>query len=380
MRHDVLRHAGVCTSPTVPGGRPESKGDTRDVRSHPVKRVVSGALAACAVIAVVTFAQTPATATPAVPAPAQPQSASEALEKYRELAVKAQKLNEEYLTAQEDLKAKEKELDELNKTLSKAKKAEAKAREDEEVFRKEVDRFAGASFTSGAQLNKLSALLTVESPQDFLDRSSAIDLLAADKNRALGALKGAVDRAEASRTEAATAQQKAKEAKDKAAEIAADLKDRKEKLEEQKAEVAAQANRLSEADKAQQQDTGPDPGNIPASGAAAQTAINAALSQRGKPYEWGATGPNSYDCSGLTQWAYAQAGISIPRTSGQQSTYGTAIPRSQLQPGDLVFYGSPVYHVGIYIGNDQMVHAPTTGDVVKVAPLQAEYSGARRVA
>ncbi len=370
----------MSTLPRLAGGRPESKGDTRDVQSHPVRRVVSGALAACAVIAVVTFTQAPATATPAVPAPQQPQSTSEALEKYRELADKAQKLNEEYLSAQEDLEAKEKELDKLTKVLNKAKKAEAGAREDEEVFRKEVDRFAGASFTSGAQLSKLSALLTVESPQDFLDRSSAIDLLATDKNRALSALRSAVDRAEDSRNEAATAQQKAKEAKDKAAEIAADLKDRKQKLEDQKDELAAQYGLLSDADKAQQQDIGPDPGNIQAPGPAAQTAINAAMSKRGSPYAWGATGPDSFDCSGLTQWAYAQAGISIPRTSSSQSTFGTPIPRSQLQPGDLVFYGSPVYHVGIYIGNGQMVHAPTTGDVVKVAPLQAEYSGARRVA
>lgn len=351
------------------------------MQSHPVRRVVSGALAACAVIAVVTFTQAPATATPAVPAPQQPQSTSEALEKYRELADKAQKLNEEYLSAQEDLEAKEEELDKLTKTLNKAKKAEAGAREDEEVFRKEVDRFAGASFTSGAQLSKLSALLTVESPQDFLDRSSAIDLLATDKNRALSALRGAVDRAEDSRNEAATAQQKAKEAKDKAAEIAADLKDRKQKLEDQKDELAAQYGLLSDADKAQQQDTGPVPDwDIKAPGPAAQTAIDAAMSKRGSPYAWGATGPSTFDCSGLTQWAYAQAGISIPRTSSSQSTFGTPIPRSQLQPGDLVFYGSPVYHVGIYIGNGQMVHAPTTGDVVKVAPLQAEYSGARRVA
>ncbi len=341
---------------------------------------MSGALAACAVIAVVTFTQTPATALPAVPAPQQPQSTSEALEKYRELADKAQKLNEEYLSAQEELEKKEKELDKLTKSLEKAKKAEAGARKDEEIFRKEVDKFAGASFTSGAQLSKLSALLTVDSPQEFLDRSSAIDLLARDQNRALQALRNAVQKAEGSRNEAAAAQQKAKEAKDKAAKIAADLKDRKEKLEAQKEELAAQYGLLSDSDKAQQQDIGPDPGNVKAPGPAAQKAVDAALSQRGKPYGWGDTGPDSYDCSGLTQWAYAQAGISIPRTSGAQSTFGTPVPRAQLQPGDLVFFGSPVYHVGIYIGNGMMVHAPNTGDVVKVAPIQAEYSGARRVA
>jgi cell wall-associated NlpC family hydrolase len=350
------------------------------VQSHPVKRVVSGALAACAVVAAVTFIEAPASATPAIPAPQQPQSASEALEKYRELATKAEKLNEQYLSAKEDLEKKKKELDKYEKKLDKAKKAEKSAREDEELFRKEVDRFAGASFTSGAQLSKLSALLTGDSPQNFLDRSSAIDLLATDKNRALQALRGAVEKAENSRSEAADARQKAKEAKDKAAKLAADLEDRKEKLDEQIEEVKRQAGLLSDADRAQQQDIGPDPGPITAPGPAAQIAVDAAMSQRGKPYVWGATGPNSYDCSGLMLWAYGKAGISLPRNSAAQATVGTPIPRSQLQPGDLVFYGSPVHHVGMYIGGGNMVHAPTEGDVVKVAPLQANYSGARRVA
>ena len=351
------------------------------MRSHPVKRVVSGALAAFAVMATVTFTQAPAAATPTLPAPQQPQSSSDALEKYREIARKAEKLNEDYLKAQEDLEAKKAELAKFNKALKKAKAAEAKARADEEEFRKEVDRFAGVSFTSGAQLNKMSALLTGESPQDFLDRSSAIDLLAADKNRALSALKDAVTRAEESRNEAATAQQKAKEAKDKAAEIAADLEVRKKKLEEQKEELAEQAGLLSAEDEAAQQDQGPDVGPIQAPGPAAQRAIDAAMSKRGSPYVYGATGPGTFDCSGLTQWAYAQAGINIPRTSSAQSQYGTPVPRSQLQPGDLVFFYSPVSHVGIYIGNNMMVHAPSSGDVVKVASLDGQqYSGARRVA
>ncbi|WP_406628805.1 C40 family peptidase [Amycolatopsis sp. WGS_07] len=80
------------------------------------------------------------------------------------------------------------------------------------------------------------------------------------------------------------------------------------------------------------------------------------------------------------QWAYQKAGISLPRSSRAQSTTGTPVPRSQLQPGDLVFYYSPVSHVGMYIGNGMMVHAPTTGDVVKISPLQSQYVGARRVA
>jgi cell wall-associated NlpC family hydrolase len=107
-------------------------------------------------------------------------------------------------------------------------------------------------------------------------------------------------------------------------------------------------------------------------------AVQAALSQLGKPYAWGAAGPDSYDCSGLTMWAWAHAGVSLPHQSAEQQGYGTPVSVGQLQPGDLVFFGSPAYHVGIYIGNGQMVHAPTTGDVVKITSLSymSDYSGA----
>jgi cell wall-associated NlpC family hydrolase len=115
---------------------------------------------------------------------------------------------------------------------------------------------------------------------------------------------------------------------------------------------------------------------------AAQTAVDTAMDQRGKPYEWGGAGPDSYDCSGLTQYAYRAAGIELPHSSRQQSTMGEAVARADLRPGDLVFFYDPVGHVGIYIGDGQMVHAPTSGDVVKVSDVDdmPEYHSARRVA
>ncbi|MFQ1002100.1 C40 family peptidase [Modestobacter sp. SSW1-42] len=102
-----------------------------------------------------------------------------------------------------------------------------------------------------------------------------------------------------------------------------------------------------------------------------QAAVATAMAQRGKPYVWGGNGPGSFDCSGLVKYAYAAAGVSLPRSSSQQATVGRAVSRGDLQPGDLIAFGSPVYHIGIYIGNGQMVHAPTSGDVVKVAPIDA---------
>ncbi|MEV1333652.1 NlpC/P60 family protein [Micromonospora costi] len=103
--------------------------------------------------------------------------------------------------------------------------------------------------------------------------------------------------------------------------------------------------------------------------AAARTAIKTACAQVGDPYVWGATGPNSFDCSGLTQYAYKAAGISLTHFTGAQWNEGKAIPRSEARPGDLVFFFSDLHHVGLYLGNDKMVHAPRAGKPVQVASI-----------
>jgi cell wall-associated NlpC family hydrolase len=103
--------------------------------------------------------------------------------------------------------------------------------------------------------------------------------------------------------------------------------------------------------------------------AAARTAIKTACQQVGDPYVWGATGPNSFDCSGLTQYAYRAAGISLTHFTGAQWNEGKAIPRSEARPGDLVFFFSDLHHVGLYLGNDMMVHAPRAGKPVQVASI-----------
>ena len=120
---------------------------------------------------------------------------------------------------------------------------------------------------------------------------------------------------------------------------------------------------------------------VVASSSAAQTAVDTALAQLGDPYVWAAAGPDSFDCSGLTQYAYKAAGVSLPHSSQTQSTMGTAVAKADLRPGDLVFFYSPVSHVGMYIGDGKIVHAPTAGDVVKVTNLSSmpSYNTARRL-
>ena len=109
----------------------------------------------------------------------------------------------------------------------------------------------------------------------------------------------------------------------------------------------------------------------------AQSIINTAKAQLGKPYVWGAEGPNSFDCSGLVYYVYGQNGIKMPRTSREQVNVGTTVSQSQLQPGDLIFSSTDgsgnVNHVGIYIGNGQMIHAPNSNDVVKTTNINSSY-------
>lgn len=118
----------------------------------------------------------------------------------------------------------------------------------------------------------------------------------------------------------------------------------------------------------------------PATGSRAAAAVSYAYSKLGSPYVWGATGPHAFDCSGLTQAAYRAAGVSLPRTTYAQIGAGRRVARSQLQPGDLVFFYSGISHVGIYVGDGKMIHAPNPSARVRVAPLdEMPFAGATRV-
>ncbi|MGY1637866.1 C40 family peptidase [Geodermatophilus sp. SYSU D00742] len=121
---------------------------------------------------------------------------------------------------------------------------------------------------------------------------------------------------------------------------------------------------------------------VAAANPVAQAAVDTALAQVGDAYRYGATGPDAFDCSGLTTFAYRAAGVELPRTSRAQAGAGVPVSRDALQPGDLVFFYSPVSHVGMYIGNGQMVHASTAGQPVKVVNMDymPSYNTARRIA
>lgn len=163
--------------------------------------------------------------------------------------------------------------------------------------------------------------------------------------------------------------------------------DLEEQLAEEKQEIdakAAEAEELLEQLEAEEReallsrDDGRLPSDVPASGRA-KAAIEYAMAQRGDSYVWGAAGPDAFDCSGLTMMAWAQAGVSLPHSSSAQYGYGTHVAESDLQPGDLVFYYSPISHVGMYIGSGLIVHAANPGVGVVVSELHyMPYVGATR--
>lgn len=114
--------------------------------------------------------------------------------------------------------------------------------------------------------------------------------------------------------------------------------------------------------------------------AAPPNVVDAARSAIGKPYVWAATGPNAFDCSGLVQWSFAQAGIRVPRTSQQQAVAGVPVARADLEPGDVIVYYPNASHVALYEGDGMVIHASTTGRPVTEVPIDAAgpYNRARR--
>jgi cell wall-associated NlpC family hydrolase len=299
-----------------------------------------------------------------------------------DLNQQAETLNEQVLQARDALAAKQKDLAQANAAADAARAAAADARSREVTDRVQVDQLASASF-EGAQFDQLSALLTSSSTQQYLDEAAMLDVLAQQKNTALKQLTRVVAETAAADKAAQVAQQQAQQAADAAAKISNDLQQKQDALNTQIQQVKAQLRQLSETARAALANPG-DLGSFVAPPGIAGAAMGVALAQRGIPYVWGGTSPSQgFDCSGLVQYSYAQEGVSLPRSAQAQYEMGQPVSRGALQPGDLVFFGygpSSIHHVGIYVGNNKMVNAATSGTPVRVQQLWPyEYQGARRL-
>ena len=228
----------------------------------------------------------------------------------------------------------------------------------------------------GQALSSTTQVLPSEDPQSFLDQLTTVSEYNDQRSQMMAdfavqakqlEMRQVAAKRELTRI-AATKQELGKEK----ASIDSKAAEAKELLGRLKARAAA-ASRSDERTAA-----APAPTHVAASGRAG-AAVSFALAQVGDAYVYGAAGPSAFDCSGLTMAAWAQAGVGLPHSSGAQMGSGPHISQSQLQPGDLVFYYSPVSHVGMYIGNGMIVHAANPSSGVTTAPVNSmPYSGAVR--
>jgi cell wall-associated NlpC family hydrolase len=319
-------------------------------------------------VAAAVAALTGITSSPAIAQP--PTTTSEAAQQVQDLMHQAEQLTQDVKKAEDDRAAKQADLDRANSDAAHAEQVANEARATEQRYRTKVDALTNASY-QGAQLNKLSALLTSRSPAEFLDRASTLDALAKDDNDAVSALSAARAQADSANKQAQDAQARAAQAVSDAARIETDLHRKQADMQAQIATAQQRYNQLSAADKALLHGGGITNYSVPPGTGPAAAAVQAALSRQGDAYVWGATGPTTFDCSGLTQWSYKQAGISIDRSTYSQVTDGRAVSAGDLQPGDLIFYYSDNSHVAMYVGNGLAVHAPESGDVVKVMNYQS---------
>jgi cell wall-associated NlpC family hydrolase len=223
-------------------------------------------------------------------------------------------------------------------------------------------------------------MLTSDSANEFVHQLGTLDAIAGHTNDLVGEIALVSENAATSKAAADKATAEAQAAVDS---IAAQQAELTKKIEDYQRQYAALTAPQQEAvSRAHAGEAVAAPSGVIAPSQAAQVAVDTAVAQVGDPYVWGAGGPNAFDCSGLTQYAYSAAGVSLPHSSRSQSGMGQAVSRDALQPGDLLFYYSPTSHVAMYVGNGQMVHASTAGKPVQVVSFtsMSGFTHARRIA
>jgi cell wall-associated NlpC family hydrolase len=244
------------------------------------------------------------------------------------------------------------------------------------------DQIAAVAHTAftGDGLGSLQAFMTSGSADEFLDRVATLDSVAGYHNDVLARVtesRAAAEAAGAAAAQAtAAAEQQLTAVQGQQEELETEIEDYKAQYAALTAAEQEQANAAHGGPALQ----APAAGSVEAGSDAAQVIIDTAMAQIGDPYVWAAGGPDAFDCSGLTQYAFAAAGISLPHSSKAQAALGRPVSRAELQPGDLVYFFNPVSHIGIYIGGGKMIHARTFGEPVNVGSVDMSgYAGARRI-
>ncbi|MFH8406692.1 NlpC/P60 family protein [Streptomyces sp. NPDC018019] len=371
---------------------------TRILASPGSRRTAAG-LTTAALASVTLLSQT------AEAAPRQPkQTIEEVKQKVDDLYRQAEVATQKYNAAKE-------QADEQRSTVDRLLDDTARRTQKMNDARRQLGTYASAQYRSGG-MNPTAQLLLARNPQQFVDRSHLMDRLTGAQKQAVTDYQEQQAKAVRQRTEAARSlerltetqaslKESKKDVQDKLAEARqllsrltaqekarlAELERKKEAEARRKAEELArkqaEKERKERADRQQHDKPGQGTGSGSPDGGSsgggtaddgsyatkAAKALAFARAQMGKPYVWGATGPNSYDCSGLTQAAWKAAGVSLPRTTWDQVKAGDRVATKDLKPGDLVFFYNDISHVGMYIGDGKMIHAPKPGASVRVESI-----------
>ncbi|MEU5679715.1 C40 family peptidase [Streptomyces rochei] len=370
------------------------------------------ALATAALTSVALLSQT----ADATPSDDGRPSLEEVEKKVDDLYRQAGSATEKYNAAKEKTAKQRKHVDRLLDDVAQRTQKLNEARE-------ELGSFASAQYRTGAAVPETATFLLADSPQDYFDQNQlmsrltgrqkdAVDDYVAQQSETMKKRREATESLETLtesqkdlKTAKATVQKKLATARELLSELTAEEKARLAAIEKKKQQEAARkaaelAKQQEAAERERQErereeaarqesgagsgtgtDTGTGTGTTEPSapdasyGTKAEKALAFARAQIGKPYVWGATGPGSYDCSGLTQAAWKAADVSLPRTTYDQVNAGTTVPVSQAQPGDLVFFYDDLSHVGLYIGNGMMIHAPKPGAYVREESIYYDGEG-----
>ncbi|MGW1002337.1 NlpC/P60 family protein [Streptomyces sp. NPDC002520] len=347
----------------------------------------------------------------AAPSAGGKPSVEEVEKKVDDLYRQAESATEKYNAAKERAGNQRKRVDTLRDDVAQRTDRLNQARE-------KLGTFAAAQYRTGAAAPETATFLLANDPQDYFDQSQLMNRLTSrqkiavddfvteqsatmkKRREAAQSLQTLSESQQELQTAKATVQKKLASARDLLSKLTAEEKARLAAIERQKQEEAAHkaaelakkqaaqeeaARKAAAQEKAQQDSSSSTSGGSSSSGGSstsggstsggststgtstskADKALAFARAQIGKPYVWGATGPGSYDCSGLTQASWKAAGVSLPRTTYDQVNAGTTVSLSNAQPGDLIFFYDDLSHVGIYIGNGMMIHAPKPGEYVR---------------
>ena len=272
---------------------------------------------------------------------------------------KADQMVERYNTVAERYKAAKKKYASLDREL-------ARERGKVDTLREDVVTAASNSYQYGEMMS-VPGIISQDDPSSLLSGLSVANQVTEGQSHSLKEFDAATKGLRTRRT-------KAKTAYDDLTEVLSDVAKEKKQVEKLVGEQERLLRRLNQFNAGN-----PNSSGIKYNGSAsgnAKVALQFAFAQVGKPYRWGATGPSSYDCSGFAQASWAKAGVRLPRTTYQQWAWGAArkVPLKDIEPGDLLF-SSGLGHMGIYAGNGKMVHAPHTGDVVKVVTMDTYWRG-----